>query len=198
MLDDEEDDVIDALVVQEQPAPLVRRDPLEGFTHPVWEQQPEEPKRSFAQFLHYATLPKGTRTIEGAWRKWHGEASSGRSGAYFRNSTKWQWKARAELWDIFKEQQIHDRWMIRDVDRRERDYEVGGKLRDKAERALENLEDEASPMEITTMLQTASKLQEAAVPDMDLPADQIQQVLGAMDPEKREIVIKALMVKITK
>ncbi len=168
------------------------------LTHePIWERQPGEKSSYFSMFIAYAALEPGQRSLANGWKRWSGKDSK-RSGAYGNAAATWRWIDRVAAWDAYKAEQQQHKWLTRDLDRREQDYEVGGKLRTKATKALDELGDDDlnDPKIVAQFLALASDLQEKAVPKVQLQPDQIQQVLSSLSLERREIVLKMLVAEI--
>ncbi len=169
-------------------------DPLADYQQPVWSQQPGETRKGYAMFLAYSNIPPAERSYTVGWRAWSGK-NTAVSGQYKIQGYKWHWVERALALDEHRELEKRLLWDEREMLRREQDWNAGQKLRDKALPALEKVEI-ATASEATTMIQVASNLQRNAIPDVDLPADQIQQILAGLDPEKKEIVLKGYMMRI--
>jgi hypothetical protein len=169
------------------------------LTHePIWERQPGEKPQHFRMFLAFASLENGSnRNIKRAWQKWSGKETA-TGGQFATVAATWRWMDRAAAWDAFKLEQQQQKWLIRDGDRRENDYNAGGKLRDRALAVLDDMDDQdlKDPFVVAKMIQLGSDLQQKAIPNVQLQSDQIQQVISALPLERREIVLKMLVAEI--
>jgi hypothetical protein len=72
-----------------------------------WDQQENEPKRSYVRFLLYRDLGP-TRTVEAAYEKYFSEKKAGEGGEklwvpgqWWRDSRAYGWSERAQAWDVF-------------------------------------------------------------------------------------------------
>jgi hypothetical protein len=73
-----------------------------------WEQQPEEPNGMFEDFLAYLALPRGDRTIAGAFQiRTGGEVGAKPPGSFYDMAEKYQWKDRARAYDREADRKIY-------------------------------------------------------------------------------------------
>jgi len=67
-----------------------------------WHRRPKEPNTWYDRFVtYYLTTPATRRTVDAAYRQSSAKASRAKqaSGAWYRNSQRWQWAERAEAYD---------------------------------------------------------------------------------------------------
>lgn len=168
---------------------------------PIWEQQPEEHKTHFMYFMIYAGLKPSERTYQRAWNILVDETSRmGKPASeYFKRVGRhWSWAERAAAKDFFDAQAAQTRWIERDKERRETQYELGGKLVAQSKRVLDKIEqlpDDQIRVSLTEAKDVAlagTQLQEASIPSMQLAVDQMQWLLSALPEEKRILVIQKL------
>lgn len=174
------------------------------FTDPIWEWQEAagEPAGDYAAFLVYANLRPIDRTYRKAWREWtKGTTREGGqvSSSFSRTADEYRWAERAAARDIAELKSRYVNWAERDWEWREQDYEIGARLRKKANRALDNIDDEAlelSPGEAANLARIASELQAKSIPQIfNLSAMQVQEALAALPEAKRLQVIELMTQK---
>ncbi len=173
--------------------------PLDLFVRPLYKKQPHETVAEYQQYLAYAKLPPALRTVDNAFKEWNQKKRYKHTTQKFRqNAAHWRWQERALAIDVQKNRVLENRWMVKETQRREDDWDVGGALRDKAMDALEKLDiDDLSPRNITTFLELASKLQQDAIPNMQLSQGGIQALLGSLDDNRRGRILRLFAAEIT-
>jgi len=172
--------------------------PFEKLEQPVWEQQKGESKNNYLAFIQYQDLKPAERTIAAAWRVW--TAGSKKEGApitdYFRTiTTIWHWKERASARDFHIATSQQSKWLERDQERRDQDYQLGSKLITQADRILEHLGAEPANgtlIDAKDVAVAGATLREKAIPSFQFAAEQIRWLLGVLPPEKSQEVLAAV------
>lgn len=168
---------------------------------PIWEQQPTEHKSFYMYFQLYCTLKPFERTYAKAWELLNsGTSREGKPvSTYFKRiGQMWSWVERAAAKDFHDAQTAQSRWMERDKERRETQYELGGKLVTQSKRILnkiEGLPDEQLKVSLSEAKDVAlagTQLQEAAIPSVQLAVDQMQWLITSLPEEKRILVLQKL------
>lgn len=173
------------------------------LTEPIWEQQRNlnETDRQYLFFKTFASIPPGGRNTRAAYRKWVGRYDPNKSTPDLKPSEDFVfasktffWEERAAARDAYLLDFDQDDWLSKDRERRERDYQIAEKLREKALTALENIQiDELSPTMIVRFLEVASTLQRNSIPKTQLEKDEINDLMGMLPSDKKEQVIAILM-----
>lgn len=175
------------------------------FSEPIWEWQEEagEWAADYACFLVYANLKPAERSYKRAWKEWTKgteKATAPLSPRWSRIGEEWHWPERAAARDIAELRGKYITWADRDWEWREKDYNLGGQLRAKAERALANIAEDdelvLSVSEVANLAKIASELQAKAIPQIfNLSALQVQETLARLPEAKRLAVIELMTQK---
>lgn len=180
--------------------PKLPRDGIE-LVDPIWEQQPTEHKTFYMYFQIYCSLKPFERTYAKAWEVMvSGSKKEGLPvSTYFKRVGRtWSWAQRAAAKDFHDAQIAQARWIERDKERRENQYELGSKLVNQSKRILnkiESLPDEQLKVSLSEAKDVAvagTQLQEAAIPSVQLTVDQMQWLITSLPPEKRMLVLEKL------
>lgn len=182
------------LYPREEPRPLE----LLSVT-PIYERQPGEPLEDHQKFLIYCSLEPNIRSLTKAYAKWAGKDKVKSPSVTFSDIARhWHWEERAQVLDIARIKKTEEIWMYRDIQRREKDWDVGEQLRDKALIALSDLDTEdLSPNTILNYLELASKMQKEVIPQIRLDTSQAQNLLKMLPDDRREKVIRILAAQIS-
>lgn len=175
-------------------------EPPEIFEEPIYNQQLTEPDNYYAAFLQFCSLPQGRRFIKEGQELWHGTRLSRQDWNYEGVARKWKWLERAARRDIFMQQQVEEQWMRRDVERRERIYEIGNRLLNAGERGLNDIDEETitNPMAVTRLIALGHELTEASIPQAKLEPDELGEVFDRLPASRRKNVLEILMARITR
>lgn len=149
-----------------------------------WDRQPKEPNRWHARFTAYRLLGSA-RTIEEVYRV--EREAKGREGKrpghlWYLQSKAWQWKERAEAWDKWEAARVEAEWEERRKEQRERDWQLGKKLQEKARKALKVTK--LNSKDIAPMAQTGSKMARMAA-EMETEHERLDlndNLSGSVDP----------------
>jgi len=174
-----------------------------GFVvEPVWLQQPDEPDWMYGIFRLYLQQPPGRRNKSKAWRDWarlqgRDPARSIPDGTFFQRAKQWRWEERARIYDRERMLKLEQSWLERELEIRERNYQAGLKLYEKAIRALESLGDEEIPASLVArFLELAADLQERALPKTQLDEARLARILESIPPDRRARVLSILVAEV--
>jgi len=169
----------------------------------LWEQQLEigETDELYAMFLAYSTQPPGSRSILDAYRIYSNDSSKRNSSDAFTNvSVAFHWEERAARKDVEQLRTRYQLWTARDWEWREDDYNLGKRLREEAEAALDALSADDKKMSVPVIADVAtmaSNLQRNAIPTAGaLSQGQLKELMQALPHDKRQAVLKAVMIQI--
>lgn len=177
--------------------------PKKLFIKPIYRRQLGESKTDYRHLLTFAALPFDKRTVANTWRKWmrqnkeEGDYSDQVSGYWYRMSKHWRWDERAYAMDIGRLRATEQIWMERDLERREADWSAATQLRNKAVRALSELDtDDITPRTIATYVELASNMQSRVIPHLNLDTTQVSDILSSLSNDRRGKVLRILMAEI--
>jgi len=174
------------------------------FREPAWLQQPGEPDWLYEIFRIYLEIPKtwgGKRSKIKAWREWnerqgHSEKSNP-PGKFWRLTRKWKWEERAQAWEDEQLKKVEESWVERQLAIRERSYEAGLQLYEKAIRALKSLGDEEiSAGMIARFLELSFQLQNQAIPKAQLDEGHIAKILESIPPDRRARILSVIVAEL--
>lgn len=120
-----------------------------------WERQPEEGVKAYDAFIKYRDMPKAERSIR--------EVAKGLDKSrnlIGRWSSKYSWVDRAAAWDAELDRKARDAQVEEIKEMRKKHVKIAEAMLVKAAKALARLpEDEINAMDISRMVDTASKLE---------------------------------------
>lgn len=169
--------------------------PIVGLLEPIWEKQPGETDEEYTMFLTFSAFAPTERTIQHAWERWSGKKTR-MSGSFYDLWKVKRWELRAAQWDIDKLKEVQKDWITRDEARRNEDYEIANKLREKALAALAEMDhDELTPMTMARFIELASRLQADSIPQVVLQQEEINQLMSSLPPERRKSITAIIFAK---
>jgi len=163
---------------------------------PIWEQQQGENRKLYTMFIQFANLKPTDRMTPTSWKLYtEGSSKEGKPVTqYYRLLAHvFRWKERAAARDFHLATSQQSKWLERDQERRDNDFELGTKLIQQADRILEVLKGGPALGTLTEAKDAAvagATLRERAVPSLQFAADQIGWLLNVLPPEKRTDVLK--------
>lgn len=179
-------------------------DDLMLLREPVWLQQPGEPDQLYQIFRVYLEIPKsrgGKRSKIHAWREWNrrlGQSDKSEPPrSFWAQTRRWFWEERAKAWDEEQFKRIEETWIERQLAIRERSYQAGLELYQKAIRALKSLGDEEiSAGMIARFLELSFQLQRQAIPQAELDESFISKILESIPPERRAKILSIIVAEL--
>lgn len=180
--------------------PIELARPIDLFQKPLYKRQPGETLIGYQQFIVYANIHPGNRTIQNAWLAWNDDQGKKRgtpSTSFFNLARHWRWKERAYILDLQKTKLAQRVWVERDVERREQDWDAGQALREKAFQSLKTIDPEdMGANSIARFFDLASALQEKSVPQSGLDVNDLTNLLKSMPDDRRGKIIEIVAARI--
>jgi len=210
--DDEADELSKLLAMDTSPQydlyPLDDVRPETLFSPPIYERQEGESIVNHQKFLTFALISPGDRTVQRAYEKFWEERHKRTLGhtpknipvSFYQTAKHWRWSERAYALDLTRYQKIEDKWVERDADRRDEDWNVGKQLREKALQALSKINldngDKLNAATIARYLELASSLQQKSVPEVELNTVQITDLLESVSGDRKDRIVRILAAEI--
>jgi len=177
------------------------------FQAPTYGRQNGESIEGHQKFLTYAILPPGDRTIQRAYEDYWKDRHERKGGvpksiprSLFQLAKHWRWKERAYAADLTRYQKAEDRWVERDAERRDEDWDAGRILRNKALIALNKInvsgDERLSAATIARFIELASSLQDRSIPELQLNQTQITDLLASLPEDRQGRIIRILAAEI--
>lgn len=199
----ENEDVNNGIIVYTtDPSPMSPDNPIRPIEYfdikPIYMQQQFEDNKCYSILLAYMALPAGERSLVRAYNVWKTREVAAPPTWIFAISKFWRWKERAHLSDIHRANAIKEKWIERDLERREEDWAAATKLRQKGLQALyvmlpENLD----PQDTGKFLELASKLQSQAIPNLEISGAEMESILSSLPEERRSKIIRIVAAEFT-